>query len=98
VYTIARVALADWRNLRVSCYLCWQPAAHGRNRAGDLGHPDRDSGLVDGVDCEDSLSYADCDTIFAADGTGETRRNVLERMWEVNGVVGKMVVKLLKNR
>ena len=63
---------------------------------------DDDGKLV--VDCEDSLSlprpavalrYPDRDSFFAADETGETRENILERMRQVNGVVGRMVRELM---
>jgi hypothetical protein len=56
------------------------------------------------VDCEDSLSLSrpasallspDRESFFAADETGETRRNILERMRQVNGVVGRMVEVLM---
>jgi len=56
------------------------------------------------VDCEDSLSlprpfvalrYPDRESAFAADETGETRKNILERMRQVNGVVGRMVEVLI---
>jgi len=63
---------------------------------------DDDGKLV--VDCEDSLSLPrpvvalrtpDRDSFFAADETGGTRENILERMRQVNGVVGRMVGELL---
>jgi hypothetical protein len=63
---------------------------------------DDDGKLV--VDCEDSLSlprpgvalrYPDRESFFAVDGTGETRENILERMRVVNGVVGRMVERLM---
>jgi hypothetical protein len=57
------------------------------------------------VDCEDSLSlsrpavalrYPDRESFFAADAAGETRENILERMRQVNGVVGRMVGELME--
>ncbi|MFA6331849.1 MAG: hypothetical protein WCX22_02750 [Methanoregula sp.] len=63
---------------------------------------DDDGKLV--VDCEDNLShsgpavallYPDRESFFAADETGETRNNILERMRVVNGVVGRMVGELM---
>jgi hypothetical protein len=63
---------------------------------------DDDGKLV--VDCEDSLSlsrpavallHPDRESFFAADETGETRENILERMRLVNGVVGRVVGELL---
>jgi hypothetical protein len=59
------------------------------------------------VDCEDSLSlprpavallHPDRESFFAADDTGETRKNILERMRQVNGVVGRVVGELLNER
>jgi hypothetical protein len=59
------------------------------------------------VDCEDSLSLSrpasvllppDRESFFAADESGETRRNILERMRQVNGVVGRMVEVLMNDR
>jgi hypothetical protein len=66
---------------------------------------DDDGKLV--VDCEDSLSlprpgvalrYPDRESFFAVDGTGETRENILERMRQVNGVVGRVVGELMNAR
>jgi len=63
---------------------------------------DDDGKLV--VDCEDSLSlsrpgigllHPDRESFFAADVTGETRENILERMRQVNGVVGRVVGELM---
>ncbi|HNX17397.1 MAG TPA: hypothetical protein PKM50_03600 [Methanoregula sp.] len=63
---------------------------------------DDDGKLV--VDCEDSLTlprpagalrYPDRESFFAADATGETRKNILERMRRVNGVVGRLVGELM---
>jgi hypothetical protein len=59
---------------------------------------DDDGKLI--VDCKDSLSlprpavalrYPDRESFFAADETGETRENILERMRQVNGVVGELL-------
>ncbi|MFA6362375.1 hypothetical protein [Methanoregula sp.] len=63
---------------------------------------DDDGKLI--VDCEDSLSlprpavalrYPDRESFFAADVTGETRKNILERMRMVNSVVGRVVGELM---
>ena len=48
------------------------------------------------VDYEDIWSYSGMDPVFAEDGTGETRKNILKRMQQVNGVVGRMVERLMR--
>jgi len=66
---------------------------------------DDDGKLV--VDYEDSLSlprpfvalrYPDRESAFAADAAGGTRENILERMRQVNGVVGRVVGELMQER
>jgi len=57
------------------------------------------------VDCEDSLSLPRPASallsperdFFVADESGETRKNILERMRQVNGVVGRMVEVLMND-